>query len=214
MGAVSNNWKIGDVVGPVIRALQPAKTGADLSWYVLQVFAGSELGVRDRIGRLAGRLGNSVEVYCPMKEVILPAKVRRGKKLPRQVVQRPAFAGYLFVALSSFISLPPILDLPSVVDFVRQHGCPTRLRSDIVDKIRMAEDLGSLNEDMPTIRLQVGDHVLISDGVFRGFPATITGMPSGKIRADEAALHTATVAIDVLGGKTRCQIALDQIEET
>lgn len=213
MNAVSRDWRVGDVIGTVVRALDAPST-AGLTYYVLHVFAGSELIVRDRLKRLARIAGQPIDVYCPLQSVTLPAKVRRGKKLDRKVIKRPAFAGYLFVGLETFHLLPRIIDLPSVVDFIRSFGCPVKVRSSIIDIIRDVETSGNLDLGLPVLRIQVGDSVLISDGVFRSFPATVIEMPVKEIPVDEADLHMVTVDIHIFGRSTRMELPVSHIEAT
>lgn len=214
MNAISRNWKIGDVVGPVVRALNEPVLRTEPAWYVLQVMAGSEETIMGRFQRLPVRWRHAMTVYCPYANFVVPKHRRRGKEIPAKSVRRPAFAGYLFIGVRNDSLFPMIQAVQGVVDFIRDAGSPIEIRPRIIETIRLAEDIGSLNEVRPTIRLQVGDHVLISDGAFRGFPGTITALPDGEIPLDEADEYVATVSVNIFGGETPCKIPIDQIERT
>ncbi len=214
MNAVSRDWRVGDVVGTVVRALDAPIVLHEPAWYVLQVMAGSEETVMDRLKRLPVRWRHAMSVYCPYADMRIPKRRRRGIDIPAKTVRRPAFAGYLFIGVRNESLFPMIKAVQGAIDFIHDAGSPIQIRTRIIEMIRIAEDLGSLNEPVPTIKLQVGEHVLISDGIFRGYPATIIALPEGEIPLDEASEHVATVAINVLGCETPCKIPIDKIERT
>ena len=129
-------------------------------WHVLHVAANHEKRIVQHLNIRA------VEHY-------LPLYTERSRWTDRTVqLDRPLFAGYVFVRFSSRQKLS-VISIPGVLNVLGGNGCDT-VSPEELDRIRLA-----LTDDYPLRPhswLAVGMHVRVRGGVFDGVRGLVTEM--------------------------------------
>jgi transcription termination/antitermination protein NusG len=199
MSAAAGQWRVGEVVGTVLKPETPAYQG-EAHWYAVHCAPRSELKALKKLRVLA------VQSWCPMAErTIVP---RHGKRKVIRTVERPAFPGYLFVRCSPQ-AWGSICDVDGVNDLVRQGDRPVAIAAKIVEDLMAVEDIGGMDDPENEIRLAVGDHVLITSGPFEGFPAVVEKQFVARAEDRERSVGLVT---SLFGRETRIRVPLDKLE--
>ena len=127
-------------------------------WHVLHVIANHEK-------RVARHLSvRSLEHY-------LPLYTERSKWTDRSVtLERPLFAGYVFVRFSPHAKLS-VVSTPGVIRLLGDHECDT-VSADEIDRIRNGLASGCLLRPHPHV--SVGTPVRVLSGAFEGVEGIVT----------------------------------------
>lgn len=114
-------------------------------------------------------------------EVYLPLIVGKSKQKRRNVkTVQPMFPRYLFIYLSDRTDdWGPIRSTIGVSNLVRFGVNPARVPSKLIDDLRKNENNDGYH-DYPEKGLNLGDNVLITDGPFEGYDATLFSQHSGE----------------------------------
>lgn len=125
------------------------------AWYVVYTHTNAENNAVAHLKR------QGYDTYLP--------KYRRWRSHARrrELVQRPLFPRYLFVALDLLETRwRPILSTTGVVNLVRQANRPTQMPDGIVEEIREHERLRIFDEACTPRNLRAGDSVRVMTGPF------------------------------------------------
>ncbi len=157
------------------------------SWYALFTKPRKE----QQVGEILSEKG--IETYVP---TILVR--RRGK-----TVERPFFPRYMFIKCDfDKIGLSEVKWTPGLTRIVSFGGGPTEVPEAMIDQLKT--QLRELNSDGVYSPFKKGDKVRIKSGPFRDLDAVFDEHLSSRDR-----VH---ILVDVLGGLTRTEIDVSQIE--
>lgn len=176
----------------MIRASAPAAAAHDLAracladglpggaadgfWFVLGTETGRERSVADSLA------GAGFSFWLPERRIVMPAK----RKLPRRVIHKPYFRGYLFVrmrrSLRGYVGMLRIRDVKAILG---TSAGPTPVDDEIVNGLKDLIDKWERTGRRPKIaayELSAGDSVLIKRGPFADFKARVEDGYSGTKR--------------------------------
>ena len=160
-------------------------------WYVVQVISGHEKKVKRTLDEAVSSKGFSETI----SETLLPtenvSEVKRGQQ---KVVEKRMWPGYILVKMElTDESWAYVKDIPSVIDFLGGDQ-PTPLSDkEVGDMMQELEDRqkGVVHKH----KIEVGDRVKITDGVFVNFIGTVTEVNHEKGRL--------SVMVSIFGRDTR-----------
>jgi transcription termination/antitermination protein NusG len=160
-------------------------------WYVLQVLSSQEKKVKKAIEErsVSEKMQDFVEkVVLPIENV---SEVKRGQQ---KIVEKRLWPGYLLIRMTlTDESWQFVKNIGGVVDFLGGET-PTELSDEEVNKI--LEDLEARKSKVTQKhKLQVGDKVKITDGVFVNFIGTVIEVFHDKGRL--------SVMVSIFGRETR-----------
>src|SRR2546425_62460 len=133
------------------------RASAPRRWYACRTRPRAEK-LADRLLRLRG-----VESYLPLLEQVRQWTDRRKR------VGFPLFPGYVFARFGSGM-VHEVLRTPGVVTIIRNDGCPTPVRAEELESIRIlvaCVNAGNAPPE-PVEFLQAGQEVLVARGPFSG----------------------------------------------
>jgi len=135
------------------------------NWYVVYTHANSEVKARENLLRQGFT-------------TLLPTYKRwRSHARKRELVERPLFPRYLFVALDMFDQRwRPILSTVGVCDLVRRGNAPTPMPSGLTEEIGERAALGIFDRLSPVDGLRQGDVVRVMEGPFRDLIGRFAGV--------------------------------------
>ena len=161
-------------------------------WYVVHTRPHAERSAVDNLSR------QGYETYLPC--------CRRWRRHARrkEVVQRPLFPRYAFVALDLMRDRwRPILSTFGVADVVRAGDGPAAVPIGVVEQIRDQERGGAFDETTHIGSLPAGAAVRVSEGPFAGLIGRLQRLAEGGRVA---------VLLELLGREVATQLRLDQLE--
>lgn len=137
-------------------------------WYVVYTHANSEAKARDHLLR---------QGFTTM----LPTYKRwRRHARKRELVDRPLFPRYLFVALDMLEHRwRPILSTVGVCDLVRRGNAPTPMPSGLAEEIGARAAHGEFDRLSPVDGLRQGDTVRVMEGPFTDLIGCFAGAADG-----------------------------------
>ena len=155
-------------------------------WYVVYTHANSEAKAREHLRR---------QGFTTM----LPTYKRwRSHARRREVVDRPLFPRYLFIALDTLEERwRPVLSTVGVCDLVRRGDAPTPMPSGLAEEIEARAAGGEFDLLSPADRLCDGDAVRVMEGPF----ADLIGRFAGAADSDRV-----FVLLDMLGRQVRTKL--------
>jgi transcriptional antiterminator NusG len=171
-------------------------------WYVIQVLSSQEKKVKKAIEERAPKHGMSElieKVVLPIENV---SEVKRGQQ---KVVEKRLWPGYLLVKMSlTDDSWMFVKNMPGVVDFLGGDK-PTELSEREIETL-----LSDLEDKKSKVvqkhKLQIGDKVKITDGVFVNFIGDVVEVFHDKGRL--------SVQVSIFGRETRVDdLEFWQVEE-
>lgn len=156
-------------------------------WYVVYTHANSESKARDHLLR---------QGFIAM----LPTYKRWRRHARRhEVVERPLFPRYLFVALDMLEQRwRPILSTGGVCDLVRRGDAPAPLPSGLAEEIVERAALGAFDRLSPLDGLRQGDPVRVVEGPFADLIGRFVGV------ADRERIF---VLLDLLGRQVKTTLS-------
>lgn len=160
-------------------------------WYVVQVMSSHEKKVKKAIEEYLqnrGLVDDIVEILIPTENV---SEVKRGQQ---KISEKRMWPGYLLVKMNlNDEAWAYVKDTPGVIDFLG-GAVPTPLTErEVVDIMKELEDRqkGVVQKH----KVDVGDRVKITDGVFVNFVGTVTEVNHEKGRL--------SVMVSIFGRETR-----------
>tara|TARA_B100000029_G_C17602480_1_gene966287 strand:+ start:2766 stop:3278 length:513 start_codon:yes stop_codon:yes gene_type:complete len=131
------------------------------SWYLIYCKPREEKVAQEHLER------QGYEVYLPL---ILCRTKQRGRT--KKVIQ-PMFPRYLFIYLSDKTDdWTPIRSTIGVSNLVKFGINPAKVPENLILKLKENEQNKGFH-DLPDIKLEPGDHLLIAEGPFEGYEATL-----------------------------------------
>jgi len=157
------------------------------TWYVVYTHANAEAKARSHLLR---------QGFATM----LPTyRCWRSHARKREVVERPLFPRYLFVALDVLEQRwRPILSTVGVCDLVRHGNAPTPMPSGLAEEIDARAAHGAFDRLSPVDGMRHGDVVRILDGPFTDLIGRFAGL------ADKDRVF---VLLDLLGRQVRTTLS-------
>lgn len=137
------------------------------SWYLIHAKPKSEHLAKENLER------QGYEVYLPL---ILGRSKKRGKTV--KSIQ-PMFPRYLFICLSDQTDdWGPIRSTLGVSALVRFGMTPAKVPEGLINALKKNENTQGIHE-LPSKSLSSGDKLLIVEGPFEGYEATLFSQKSG-----------------------------------
>jgi transcriptional antiterminator RfaH len=131
------------------------------AWYLIQTKPRQETLAKNNLQR------QGFNIYLPM------APTRRRKRGKAYYLPGPMFPLYLFIYLNDGIDdWGPIRSTIGVSKLVYFGRIPARVPSGLIDTLKGREDVEGL-QIIPDNNFDVGDKVLISQGLFEGYEAIV-----------------------------------------
>ncbi len=157
------------------------------TWYVVYTHANAEAKARSHLLR-QGFTTMLPTYHC-----------WRSHARKREVVERPLFPRYLFVALDMLDQRwRPILSTVGVSDLVRRGNAPTPMPSGLAEEIGERAACGAFDRLSPVDGLREGDVVRVLDGPFTDLIGRFAGL------ADKDRVF---VLLDLLGRPVRTTLS-------
>lgn len=122
----------------------------------------------------------------------------------REIVKRPLFPRYLFVAFDAMTTRwRPILSTVGVAGLVRQGDMPVPVPAGVVEQLRDGERAGRFDDLSPIARLTAGALVRIKDGPFGDLIGRLQSL------ADSERVN---VLLELLGREVVARVPVDKLE--
>lgn len=158
-------------------------------WFVIRTQPNAEARAAQQLARQA------FEVY-------LPTHLKRRRHARRvEIVRRPLFARYLFVALDSRSRWRSILSTVGVADLVRAGDMPLAVPPGVVDALRANQTAGAF-DDLGANAFAPGQLVRVLAGPFADIVGRIASL------ADSERVY---VLLEFLGREVRTRLSADAL---
>ncbi|QXK92624.1 transcription termination/antitermination protein NusG [Neoehrlichia mikurensis] len=177
----------------------------DYKWYIIQVLSGNEERVSQVIIERAEQLGfanDFSEIFIPYEEV---TKTKRNKKV---IVKRKLLPGYVFLLMRlNNDTMTLIRTIPKVSNFLLSDdsGLPKVISFDEMASMRQKMHHGVIADDNKGIDFEVGDEVVVNDGLFQDF--------TGKVEYVDDDKEIAGVSVMIFGRLTKIEFKLQHIQK-
>jgi transcriptional antiterminator NusG len=170
-------------------------------WYAIQVFAGSELAIRDAIINL----GKELKIEDKIGEILVPTEdlidTKNGKQ---KIVEKSLYPGYVFAQLNLDTQLwHKIQSLSRVGRFIGEAKRPTPLSNKDIGLI--IEKTEKRSAPRPKISFIYGETVRIKDGAFANF--------NGKVEEFDMTSGLLKLNVSIFGRNTPVEITYTQVEK-
>jgi len=165
-------------------------------WYVLQVYANSEMAVKRNIEaqQAHGFLNNIKEIFVPVQEITSISP--KGKKT---ILEKALYAGYIYLLIEDFDEkqIPMLRSISKVSKMVGS------ITDEEVNKLkeRIASTQGKTQY---RVSYEEGDRVLIKSGAFENF--------KGEVEEFEPEKNQVKVIVDIFSRKTEVELPLQDVE--
>ena len=177
---------------------------ADKKWYVIHTYSGYENKVKANLERKVHSMGMENEIF----DIVVPmddeTEIKDGK---RKTIKRKVFPGYVLVQMivneSSWYA---VRNTPGVTGFVGSDSTkPLPLMDSEVRRILKIEKPGDEPRVRPTVSVEIGEAVQITEGAFENIPGTVVDIDyeRGKIK----------VLVEMFGKETPVEVNGDQVEK-
>ena len=131
------------------------------SWYLIYCKPRGEELAQEHLER------QDYEIYLPF----ILARIKRRGRVTKEI--QPMFPRYLFIRLSDKTDdWGPIRSTIGVSNLVKFGMKPARIPEDLITKLKENEENKGFR-DIPSEKLNPGDNVLIAEGPFEGYEATL-----------------------------------------
>ncbi|ABD45304.1 transcription termination/antitermination factor NusG [Ehrlichia chaffeensis str. Heartland] len=172
-------------------------------WYIIQVSSGSEEKVCQTIlenSRVLGLEESFREVFIPYEEI---TRVKHNKKV---LVKRKLSPGYVFLYMSLHEnSMNFIRSIPRVLNFLNNDfGVPKVISENEMESMRK-KMCQSVVDDTSVVNFEIGDEVVINDGLFQDF--------NGKVEYINDDKKIAGVSVMIFGRLTKIEFKLEHIQK-
>ena len=138
------------------------------SWYLIQAKPKAEQSAKENLER------QKFEVYLPL----LLGRIKRRGKLVKSI--QPMFPRYLFINLNDQTDdWGPIRSTIGVSTLVRFGNIPGKVPEIFINSLKLNENSEGIHE-IPRKTIAVGDKLLIVEGPFEGYEATLFSQKSDE----------------------------------
>ncbi|HAB98783.1 MAG TPA: transcription termination/antitermination protein NusG [Parachlamydiales bacterium] len=162
-----------------------------LKWYVVQVISSHEKKVKKAIEEYLDAKGMRDFIHDVLVPTENVSEVKRGQQ---KISEKRMWPGYILVKMEfTDDSWAYIKDTPGVIDFLGGETPTPLSEKEVNDMMKELEDRqkGIVQKH----KVDVGDHVKITDGVFVNFVGTVT-----EVHHDKGRL---SVTVSIFGRDTR-----------
>ena len=168
----------------------------NLEWYVVHTYSGHENKVKANIEKLVENRGMQNQIT----QVIVPTEDRvEMTDTGRKVKTRKIFPGYVIVKMiATNEAWYLVRNVQGVTGFIGEGSEPIPLTDEEIRRLGIEKVVMVLNID-------VGDHVRIISGPFKGF----TGLVE-EVHKDKQTLRT---KVDMFGRATPVELEFDQVDK-
>jgi transcriptional antiterminator NusG len=166
-------------------------------WYVLQVYANSELAVKRAIENqqeAQGFFENIEEIFVPIREVTSISP--KGKKT---LLQKALFPGYIYLNISNY-DRKQMSDLNKIPKASQMLGTISDQEIDIL-KGKVEEEAGKIHY---RVSFENGQKVLIKSGAFENF--------TGTVEEFEAEKNIVKVFVEIFGRSQEVELPIADVE--
>ncbi|WDM85543.1 transcription termination/antitermination protein NusG [Ehrlichia sp. JZT12] len=172
-------------------------------WYIIQVSSGSEEKVCQAIldnSRVLGLEESFCEVFIPYEEI---TRVKHNKKI---LVKRKLSPGYVFLYMNlNENSISFVKSIPRVLNFLNNDfGVPKVISSHEMESMRKRM-CQNVVDDTSTVNFEIGDEVIINDGLFQDF--------NGKVEYINEDKKVAGISVMIFGRLTKIEFKLEHIQK-
>lgn len=171
-------------------------------WYVLHALSGHENKVKNYIETQAPLMGLGEKigkVVVPTEDTV---EMRDGK---RRTVKRKFLPSYILIEMELDTDTQYFLtNVPGVTSFVGPGRKPERLKQIEVDRI-LGQISSSKEQEVPTMKFEVGDKVKVIDGPFTDFTGMVEELNPLKSKVK--------VTVSIFGRPTPVELNVLQIEK-
>jgi transcriptional antiterminator NusG len=176
---------------------------SEMKWYVIRSSSGWEKRVKKYF---ESEINKYEELKNRVSQIVIPTHkeyyVKNGKKITREVNY---FPGYILIECDMCGEFTGILkSTPGAIHFLGPKGGPPEpLKESEVKKILGKIDEMKEGPDSGKIPFTIGENIIISDGPFANFNATVD-----EINEDKRKI---TVSVKIFGRKTPLTIDFNQV---
>ncbi len=140
------------------------------SWYLIQTKPKSEQIAKENLER------HGYQIYLPL---ILGRTMKRGKTIQFNSIQ-PMFPRYIFIYLSDqTVDWGPIRSTLGVSSLIRFGTTPAKVPNELIETLKQNENSKGIHE-LPSKSFSPGDKLLIIEGPFEGYEATLFSQKSDE----------------------------------
>jgi len=174
-------------------------------WYVLQVYNGSELAVKNKLEIIIKNRGLENKI----KEVLVPYEnvISISPKMKRTELKKALYPGYVYLNIPNFdLSIYEIIKLvPKASKFIGDKNHPTPMKKEEIEKIKnVKKTLSKTKIKKFKVNFEKGSKVIINEGAFANFKGiVIKHNPENK---------KVTINISVFGRDTPVEVNEQEIE--
>lgn len=167
-----------------------------LEWFVLQVYANSELAVKRNIEaqQEAGFFHSIKDIYVPIEEVISISP--KGK---RTELQKAMYAGYIYLQIEDY-NPKKLQGLTAVSKVSKMVG---QISDEEIEKLK-EKIAGTKGQTKFRVSYNEGDMVLIKEGAFINF--------KGEVEEFIPEKNIVKVQVDIFGRKTDVELSVQDVE--
>lgn len=168
-----------------------------LEWYVVQVYANSELAARNNIIGIQEsqkRFSNIKDIFVPIQEVLSISQ--KGKKT---ILNKALYQGYIYIQIENYRSI----DMTGFNLINKVSKLLGKISDKEIEKIKItiAEAKGKIKYNL---NFGVGDKILVKSGPFANF--------KGEIEELNPEDNEVVVSVDVFSRKTNVTLNIHEIE--
>ncbi|CAI27612.1 Transcription antitermination protein NUSG [Ehrlichia ruminantium str. Gardel] len=172
-------------------------------WYIIQVSSGSEDKVCQTIldsSKVLGMAESFHEVFVPYEEV---TRIKHNKKV---LVKRKLSPGYVFLRMNlNEDSINFVRSIPKVLNFLNNDFGTPKVISDSEMESMRKKMCQSVVDDTNVVNFDIGDEVVINDGLFQDF--------NGKVEYINEDKKIAGVSVMIFGRLTKIEFKLEHIQK-
>lgn len=168
-----------------------------LEWYVVQVYANSELAAKNNILGIQEnqkRFLNIKDIFVPIQEVVSISP--KGKKT---VLEKALYQGYIYIQIENYKSI----DMTGFNSISKVSQLLGKISDKEIEKLKakIEENKGKIKYNT---NLEIGDNIIVKSGSFSNFKGVIE-----KLNYED---NEVVVSVDVFSRKTNVTLNIHEIE--
>lgn len=176
---------------------------AEAKWYVAHTYSGYENKVKVDIEKAIENRGlqdQILEVCVPMQSVI---ELKNGKE---KLTEKKMFPGYVFVhMIHNNDTWYVVRNTRGVTGFVGPEGTPVPLTLEEMESFGIGKAQGEPRKEKFVADFEVGDHVTVVSGAWRGTSATVASIDEHK--------KTVSIHVDMFGSVVNVELSFFEVKK-